>query len=219
MKLRRSRLSTDQTQRLLEHFVAGTPARTAAELVGVNRNTATYFYHRLRQVVAARLAFGAPLSGEKEVEVSESYFGAARKGKRGKGGAGKVAVFGLLERGGKVYTVIVPDTERDTLSPILRAKVGPDAIVYTDTLDVGDLLDALGHRHQRVDHSERFVRGGAHIGGIENFWHQAKRNLGRYNGIPRHHFHLFLKECEWRFNYGSPRQLLDSLEGWIREES
>ena len=43
-----------------------------------------------------------------EVEVDESYFGGQRKGKRGRGAAGKVAVFGLLKRNGKVYTVAVP---------------------------------------------------------------------------------------------------------------
>ncbi|MBK2345311.1 transposase, partial [Francisella tularensis subsp. novicida] len=40
-----------------------------------------------------------------------------------------------------------------------------------------------------------------HINGIENFWNQAKRHLRKFNGIPREHFHLFLKECEWRFNH------------------
>ncbi|MEO6968278.1 MAG: IS1595 family transposase, partial [Rhodanobacteraceae bacterium] len=30
------------------------------------------------------------------------------------------------------------------------------------------------------------------------------------------HFHLFLKECEWRFNYGSPGQLLQTLQTWIK---
>ncbi|HWA22129.1 MAG TPA: IS1595 family transposase, partial [Caulobacterales bacterium] len=34
--------------------------------------------------------------------------------------------------------------------------------------------------------------------------------------VPRHHFHLFLKECEWRFNYGSPAKLLRTLRTWIR---
>ena len=52
--------------------------------------------------------------------------------------------------------------------------------------------------------------------GIENFWSQAKRHLRKYNGIPRHHFHLFLKECEWRFNYGPPAKLFVTLKSWIR---
>ena len=33
-----------------------------------------------------------------EVEADESYFGGRRKGKRGRGAAGKVPVFGLLMR-------------------------------------------------------------------------------------------------------------------------
>ena len=34
-----------------------------------------------------------------EIEVDESYFGGRRKGKRGRGAAGKIPVFGLLKRG------------------------------------------------------------------------------------------------------------------------
>ncbi|MEI5682428.1 IS1595 family transposase, partial [Mesorhizobium sp. CCNWLW179-1] len=38
------------------------------------------------------------------------------------------------------------------------------------------------------------------------------------NGIPRHNFHLFLKECEWRFNYGPPANLLKTLKTWIKQQ-
>lgn len=41
-------------------------------------------------------------------------------------------------------------------------------------------------------------RAAFHINGIENFWNRAKRHLKAYNGIPRQHFQLFIKECEWR---------------------
>lgn len=27
-----------------------------------------------------------------------------------------------------------------------------------------------------------------------------KRHIHKFNGIPKDHFHLFFKECEWRFN-------------------
>ena len=212
MKLRRSRLSNEQTQRLLEHFVAGTPARTAAELVGVNRNTASYFYHRLREVIARELESVSPLSRESSWTRSESASGDTSSGE-----TGGVAVLGLLLRGGKVYTLLVPDTGQDAVLPMLRARLEPDSIVQADTLDVYDLLDFLGGRNQRVKRSGRGVRGLAQIGGVENFWSQARRNLRKYNGIPPHHFHLFLKECEWRFNYGSPRQLSETLVRWLAE--
>ena len=54
---------------------------------------------RLRQLIAGKLP-SYQLCGE--VEADESYFGGVRKGKRGRAAAGKVAVFGLLKRGGKV---------------------------------------------------------------------------------------------------------------------
>ena len=43
---------------------------------------------------------------------------------------------------------------------------------------------------------------------------QAKSVLKKYNGIPKESFPLFLKECEFRFNYGSPKQQLLILREW-----
>ena len=60
-----------------------------------------------------------------EIEVDESYFGGRRKGKRGRGAAGKIPVFGILKRGGKVYTKIIPDAASATLIPIIGRKVIP----------------------------------------------------------------------------------------------
>jgi len=211
---RRSRLDSGTQRALLVHFVAGTPARSAAEIVGINRHTATLFYHKLREVIAQRLEHEAPdLCGE--VEVDESYFGGVRKGKRGRGAAGKVAVFGLLKRAGKVHAVMIEDTRAATLAGIIRACVKPDSLVYTDAYRSYNVLDVSEFRHLRITHTERFVDAANHINGIENFWNQAKRNLRRYNGIPRAHFHLFLKECEWRFNYRPASLLLETLTEWI----
>jgi len=78
---RKSRLSRAKRFRLFEHFVAGTAARVAAGLVGVNRNTVNRFHLTLRQIIAEEMEKAAPLHGE--AEVHESYFGGWRKGKEG----------------------------------------------------------------------------------------------------------------------------------------
>jgi transposase len=203
-------------QKLLEHFVAGTTARAAALLVGVQANTAKLFYQRLRQLIASKQE-SYLLAGE--IEADESYFGGVRKGRRGRGAAGKVPVFGLLKRGGKVYTAIIPDAKASTLIPIIREKVLPDSIVYTDSFQVYDVLDVSEFHHRRVNHSKVFVsEHGHHINGIENFWNQAKRHLRRFNGIPKGSFYGFLKECEWRFNGGGHKALLQQLRAWYRVE-
>ena len=218
MRLKHSKLTHNQTNRLLEHFVAGTPARTACLLVGVNKDTAATFYHRLRLVITEKLNEEASeLAGE--VEVDESYFGGVRKGKRGRGAAGKIPVFGLLKRGGHVFTVAVNDTKADTLIPIIACKVQPDSIVYTDSYRSYDTLDITDFHHMRINHSKLFADKQNHINGIENFWNQAKRHLRKYNGIPRQNFHLYLKECEWRFNYGAANQLLKTLREWLKPYS
>ena len=41
--MRKSRLSVYKQDRLIEHFVSGSTARTAAILVGVNKSSAAYF--------------------------------------------------------------------------------------------------------------------------------------------------------------------------------
>jgi transposase len=212
MHLTHCKLSKYKQHKLLELFVAEVTARTAADLVGVNRNTARQFYHKLREIIAWHIEEEWQFFGE--IEVDESYFGGQRKGKRGRGAAGKVAVFGILERGGKVYTKVIADAKTDTLMPIIRQKVQPDSIVYTDYWRSYNALDVSEFKHYRINHSTLFAHKHNHINGIENFWNQAKRVLRKYNGIPEKHFHLFLKECEWRFNYGSPKQLLKVLKKW-----
>ena len=198
--------------KLIEHFVSGTTARTAAELVGVNRNTARLFYHRLREIIASKQLKEKPFEGE--IEVDESYFGGKRKGKRGRGSAGKVPVFGILKRGGKVYAEVIPNASRETLFPIIKEKIVPDSIVYTDTFRTYDTLSVVGFRHERINHSLLFAEKRNHINGIENFWNQAKRHMRKFNGIPKKHFSLFLKECEWRFNNPSPKKQLYILIQW-----
>jgi len=193
-------------------FVAGTPARTAAELAGINRHSATLFYQKLREIIVAELADVFPEHGA--FEVDESYFGGARKGKRGRGAAGKVPVFGILKRGGKVFTQMIPDTTTDTLFNAMQTRILPDSIVYTDCYASYDILDVSLFHHHRINHSILFAEGKNHINGIENFWNQAKRNLRKYNGIPKQHFNLFLKECEFRFNFGSTKQQLATLKKW-----
>ena len=210
---RRSRLTARQQGKLIEYFVAGATARAASELVGVQSNTAIRFFMRLRQLIASKLP-SYPLSGE--VEADESYFGGVRKGKRGRGAAGKVAVFGLLKRGGKVYTAIIPNAKTETLLPIIEEKVRPDSIVYTDTFQSYNALDVSEFKHQRINHSKRFADQRNHINGIENFWNQAKRHLRRFNGIKQENFYWFLKECEWRFNGGDHKKLLKQLKYWYK---
>jgi transposase len=199
----------------MKYFIAGSTARTAADLAGIHRNSAVRFFHKLRQKIAIQQQDRSEQFCGK-VELDESYFGGHRKGKRGRGAAGKVAVFGILKRDGKVYTQIILDAKSDTLMPIIRQKIEPDSIVYTDCWRAYNALDVSEFKHYRINHSNLFANKHNHVNGIENFWNQAKRHMRKFNGVPREHFNLFLKECEWRFNNGSPKELLLDLKKLLK---
>jgi transposase len=70
----------------------------------VNRKTAAFSFFRLREIIAY------------EMEA---------KGKRGRDAGDKIPVFGLLKRGEKIYTKIIPDASGATLIPIIKRKVVP----------------------------------------------------------------------------------------------
>lgn len=217
MSIKRCKLSKKVQSRLLEYFVLEVTARSASDMLGIHPNSAALYYHKIREVIAYHLDTEAEAIVGGEIEVDESYFGGVRKGNRGRGAAGKVIVFGLLKRQGKIFTKVVSDTTSDTLIPIIRRKVAADSIVYSDSWRAYNALDVSDFHHRRVNHSQTYVDEGNrrnHINGIENFWNQSKRVLRKYNGIPKKHFHLFLKECEFRFNYGTPKQQLKTLTKW-----
>ena len=109
--------------------MAGATARTAAGLAGVHRNTAALFFAKLRGLIADHQERAMAAAFDGPVEIDESYFGGRRKGKRGRGAAGKVAVFGLLKRGGAVYAQMIPDAGRDTLLPSIR-RFGGDGVAH-----------------------------------------------------------------------------------------
>lgn len=77
--MRKSRLSQHKQSRLIEHFAAGTTARTAASLCGVHRNTAAYYFLRLREIIAYELEAESEAMFGGEIEVDESYFGGKRR--------------------------------------------------------------------------------------------------------------------------------------------
>lgn len=91
----------------------------------------------------------------------------ARRAKiTGTGGKDKIAVLGVLERGGKVRAYVVADRRRDTLQARVRSNVEPGSNIYTDALGsyVGLSRD---YTHEVIDHAREYVDGQVHTNGIE----------------------------------------------------
>jgi transposase-like protein len=198
----RARISRAKFRQIIKLFALDLTAVQITALTSLNRNTVNRYLTLIRQAVAEHCERESPFSGD--VELDESYFGARRvRGKRGRGARGKTIVFGVYKRNGRVYTEIIPNCKKASLQAIIRGKVDITATIHTDGFRSYDGIVHMGYRkHYRVQHSrDEFVRGTAHINGIEGFWGMAKTRLVKFKGMRRSTFYLHLKECEFRFNH------------------
>ena len=199
-----SKISEAKFREIVRYFVADLSATQIATLSGVSRNSINKYVMEIRHRSYDFCNSESPFIALGDVELDESYFGARRvRGKRGRGAYGKTIVFGLLKRGGKVYTEIVPDCKSKTLQDIVRGKVSAESVIHTDGWRGYDGLVDIGYdKHFRVNHSNNeFANKQTHINGIESFWSFAKTRLVKFHSITKSTFNLHLKECEFRFNY------------------
>ena len=195
------RLSCIQWLSIIKLFELEVSTRKIASQVGIAYNTAYRAVQTIRYAILAHSDeddFGL-LGGE--VELDESYFGGSRKGKRGRGASGKVPVFGILERNGKVKVSVVKDVTARTLLDLTVKTVRRGSIVYTDKFRSYDSLMFCGYRHLKVDHGKRFASGKVYINGLEGFWSWAKERLMKHHGISKRVFPFYLKELEFRYNH------------------
>ncbi|WP_338103468.1 IS1595 family transposase [Methanolapillus millepedarum] len=198
----RSKISEAKFRQIVKLFALDLDATQISQIVGVSRITINRYLMAIRERIAEFCKLESPFQGE--IEVDESYFGPKRvKGKRGRGAGNKTIVFGLVKRQGKVYTEIVPDCSKSTLQSIIKGKVDLDSVIYSDNWHGYDGLVDVGYdKHYRVDHGKyEFVNGRSHINGIEGFWGFSKTRMSKYRGIDKRYFNLYLKECEFRYNY------------------
>jgi len=211
---RRNALPLEQRDELARLFWLGVPSVRAARDLGIHRNTAYRYYKRIREAITAdREAELSKLDGS--IEADESYFGGVQKGKRGRGAAGKIVVFGLLKRGGEVRVFLPTRCTGDQIIGTIKANVQLDSIVYTDSFSAYNKLSINGFHHERINHSKEFASGRNHINGIENFWGFAKRRLKMYHGGYKRNFHLFIREMEFRFNHRNDKNVIKYLRNTL----
>jgi transposase-like protein len=186
--LKRVRISTVKYRLLFKCFVVDCTAIQTARIVSLNRNTINRYFTYFRQLIIAQAFKERQLAHlSNGVEIDESYFGPRRvRGKRGRGAARKMVVLGLLKRGGKVFTEVVPDASKQALLPIIRATVKSGSDIYSDGWRSYDALAIYGYNHKKVRHEQNeFSTGDVHINGVESFWSWAKRRINKFNGIPK----------------------------------
>jgi transposase-like protein len=191
---------------MLTNCKNGVSSYEIARDVKVSQKAAWFMLHRIRLAMQDEW-FGSKFGGE--VEADETFIGGksrnmhiSKRQRRitGTGGKDKTAVMGLLERGGKVKTIVIPNRKVKAIQGEVRKHVEAGAALYTDALPSYSGL-AQEYAHGVIDHAVAYVDGRVHTNGLENFWSLLKRGIsGTYVSVEPFHLFRYLDEQSFRFN-------------------
>jgi transposase-like protein len=176
--------------------------------LGITQKSAWFLDHRIRFALHS----GSIEKFSGHVEVDETFIGgkarnmhAAKRAERNpaKGSrrsSGKTIVMGILQRGGKVRTAVVPTVRRKPLHTEIKKHVEAGSAIYSDALKSYNTLDGE-YQHQVIDHAVSYVDGNVHTNTLENFWSLVKRQLhGTYISVEPFHLFRYLDEQTYRYN-------------------
>ena len=186
--------------------------------LGITQKSAWHLAHRIRETFRLH-ASGNGFIGP--IEVDEAFFGGKERNKhgdkklrQGRGTVGKTAVVGIKDRPtNKIAAKVVPDTRKETLVDFIDAHAAPGATVYSDEAAAyNGLID-----HEAVRHGiGEYVKGQAHINGMESFWATMKRaHKGVYHKMSPKHLDRYVHEFSGRHNI-RPVDTLDQMGMVVR---
>lgn len=183
----------------------GVSSYEVARALGISQKSAWHMMHRVR--FALHGGSESKLSGH--VEADETLIGGkarnmhvAQRRRRitGTGGKDKTAVMGIMERGGKVRTVVIPNRKKHAIQSEVKKHVEAGSALYTDFLLSYEGLEGQ-YAHKVVNHAVEYVNGVAHTNSLENYWSLLKRTIsGTYVSVEPFHLFRYLDEQAFRFN-------------------
>lgn len=177
-----------------------------ASWLGCTQKTAWHLNHRIREMLTDK----APELLEGIVEVDETYVGGslknihAKKKEKLKGLDNKTMVFGAIQRGGKVRTKVIPQTNLENVTEAIEGFVALESTMVTDEHHAYNKVGKK-YNHKKVNHRDKeYVRKEdilVHTNNIEGYWNILKKQIdGIHHSVSPKHLQRYCNESAFRFN-------------------
>jgi transposase-like protein len=190
--------------------------------------TAWTWLHKIRRAMVdpERVPLAEPVAGA--VQTDESYLGAPKPGKRGRGAAGKAIIAGAVETRlveapkkqqvmgdarqplaterklqlGRARLCVISTAGAASLEPFLTANVAPAAVIRTDGAKAYQNLPDKGFVHEPKIVSKAELALADPLGAVHLVFGHVKRWLlgTHHGGQSRKHLQRYLDEFVFRFN-------------------
>lgn len=184
----------------------GVSSHQLARDLNITQKSAWFVLQRIRG--GFQQDYDTPL--EEMVEVDETFVGGKNKNRhkdkkvknsQGRSFKDKTPVLGVLQRDGKIKTIVVPDTKGSTIQPIIRKWVKPGSMLMTDEWHAYQGLNE-DYAHFVVDHGRgQYASGIAYTNNVEGFWSWVKRAIiGVWHNVSKKHLQKYIDEVTYRYN-------------------
>lgn len=195
----------------------GLSARELQRHIDVTYKTAFRMMHKIRNLLETDIEL---LEGIYELD--ETYIGGKNKNRhqdkkytncQGRSTVDKEAVFGLLNRDGKVVAYRVPDVSAETLMPIIEATIPKGSTVNTDEWKSYNGLAKANYNHKTVYHNRgQYADGDTTTNRVENYWSNVKRTLkGCYITVSPKYLQNYVNEVTYKYNNRGAKSLFNDL--------
>lgn len=188
---------------LMSSTRCGISAKQLEREIGVTYKTAHRMFKQIRTLLADE--DDGPLDGD--VEVDESAYGGRVRAnetpaQKMKKKSYRPTILAMVERGGRVRPLVIPDRGSRSIHMAVRQHVLPSSMLFTDEWDAYKTLAPSYRGHRRIKHEAKvYAIGETHTQTVEGFFGLFKNGVrGVYHAISADYLQSYLDEYAFRYN-------------------
>jgi len=201
---------------LLTSNTYGISSHELARKLNIRQATAWFMLHRIREFLKEKS--NEKLTGT--IQLDETAVGGKNKNRhkskkvansQGRSLKDKTWVFGIVKNEEAYARVfVVPDTEAETLVPIIVDNIDFSSIIVSDGLTSYIGLEEYYERHVRVKIDGAYKsEEGYHTNRMEGLWTQLKRMYnGTYHHMSKKHLQRYCDELAHKYNNKNPDDIV-----------